>query len=159
MSSKPRNTLSRGFTLIELLVVISIISLLSSIVLASLNSARSKARDAKRIADMHQVELAMAQYYDTYGYYPQITSDPNCHVTECSLSFLNNTTPAFTPYMAKTPLDPQGSDYRYTVRSAPDGYGILVYVENPTAAIAVPCISGVNVTGNGWWGVIPACPF
>ncbi len=34
----------KGFTLIELLVVISIISLLSSVVLASLNSARAKAR-------------------------------------------------------------------------------------------------------------------
>lgn len=35
---------SKGFTLIELLVVISIISLLSSIVMASLNSSREKAR-------------------------------------------------------------------------------------------------------------------
>jgi prepilin-type N-terminal cleavage/methylation domain-containing protein len=36
----------RGFTLIELLVVISIISLLSSVVMSSLNSARDKARIA-----------------------------------------------------------------------------------------------------------------
>lgn len=35
----------RGFTLIELLVVISIISLLSSVIMASVTSARMKARD------------------------------------------------------------------------------------------------------------------
>lgn len=43
-----------GFTLIELLVVISIISLLSSIVFASLNSARNKARYARAAAELNQ---------------------------------------------------------------------------------------------------------
>lgn len=46
---------ARGFTLIELLVVIAIIGLLSSIVLASLNGARAKSRDARRMSDVKQM--------------------------------------------------------------------------------------------------------
>ena len=54
-----------GFTLIELMVVISIIGLLSSIILASLNAARAKARDIRRMQDLNQIRTAMFLYYDT----------------------------------------------------------------------------------------------
>ncbi len=50
----------KGFTLIELLVVIAIIGLLSSVVLASLNSARAKARDARRVSDLKQIANMIA---------------------------------------------------------------------------------------------------
>src|SRR3989344_3980275 len=60
-----------GFTLIELLVVIAIIGILSSVVLASLNIARKKGRDAARLAAVKQLQLALELYYDanpTTGY-------------------------------------------------------------------------------------------
>lgn len=60
----------KGFTLIELLVVIAIIGILSSVVLASLNVSRTRSRDAKRIADLRQIQLALEQYYDVNGVYP-----------------------------------------------------------------------------------------
>lgn len=56
--------ISRGFTLIELLVVISIIALLSSVTLTGLNSAKAKARDARRLSDLAQLRTAMILYYD-----------------------------------------------------------------------------------------------
>lgn len=60
----------RGFTLIELLVVIAIIGILSSVVLASLNTARLKARDTRRVSDIKSIQLAMEFYYDSLGQYP-----------------------------------------------------------------------------------------
>ena len=62
--------IKNGFTLIELLVVIAIIGVLASTVLASLNSAREKARNARRKTDMRQLELAIQLYYDTNGTFP-----------------------------------------------------------------------------------------
>ena len=60
-----------GFTLIELLVVIAIIGILASVVLASLNSARKKSRDARRLADVKQLQVALELYFDgNSGNYP-----------------------------------------------------------------------------------------
>ncbi len=63
----------QGFTLIELLVVISIISLLSSIVLASLSDARIKARDTARIMEMKELQTALNIYFSNHGDYPAPT--------------------------------------------------------------------------------------
>lgn len=54
----------RGFTLIELLVVIAIIGILSSVVLASLNTARSKGTDAKIQSEIRSIAVNAEIYYD-----------------------------------------------------------------------------------------------
>jgi len=56
---------NRGFTLIELLVVVAIISLLSSVVLASLNSARAKGRDAAIKTSVLQLRTLIQSDYDS----------------------------------------------------------------------------------------------
>jgi prepilin-type N-terminal cleavage/methylation domain-containing protein len=55
--SKRINVRNEGFTLIELLVVIAIIALLASIVLVSLNSARTRSKDARILADVQQIRV------------------------------------------------------------------------------------------------------
>lgn len=51
-----------GFTLIELLVVIAIIGILASTVLASLSTSRAAARDANRLAEAKQLQIALELY-------------------------------------------------------------------------------------------------
>jgi prepilin-type N-terminal cleavage/methylation domain-containing protein len=69
-----RNKNKSGFTLIELLVVIAIIGLLASVVLLALNSARAKARDAKRLADIRQFASAMELYFNDVNGYPTMAA-------------------------------------------------------------------------------------
>ena len=57
----------KGFTLIELLVVIAIIGLLATLSVVALNSARMKARDVRRKADLKQIYNALQMYYDENG--------------------------------------------------------------------------------------------
>lgn len=67
---------NNGFTLIELLAVMSIIAVLSSIILVSVNSVRKRGRDARRISDLTQIKLALHAYFDKNGNF--IETDSNC---------------------------------------------------------------------------------
>jgi len=109
---------SRGFTLIELLVVIAIIGILSSVVLASLNSARQKSRDARRIGDIKQLQLALEMYYDSNNGYPTST--------------LSALVPDFIPI---APVDPQtGSGYTYEA-SGSSNYVLRATLEGNHSAL------------------------
>ena len=80
----------KGFTLIELLVVIAIIGILSSVVLASLSTARAKSRDGKRVSDLGQVQLALELYFDAYQSYPTTTPIASTNQIEGAVQVLAN---------------------------------------------------------------------
>lgn len=108
----------RGFTLIELLVVIAIIGILASIILASLNTARKKGRDARRIADMKQVQLALEMYYDSLTvvtYVPQGTPAIVAPGTPGASAMATALAPVVTAnFIASIPTDPVGgTTYNY----------------------------------------------
>ncbi len=122
----------RGFTLIELLVVIAIIGLLSSVVLASLNTARTKSRDARRLADLKQIQVALELYYSSQ-------STPGYPAALSSLA------PTYIPAL---PTDPSsGSNYAYTVNSGNSYYCIGATLESTVPSPADACDGSNNGIG------------
>lgn len=140
-----------GFTLIELLVVIAIIGILATVIIVSLNSAKTKARDSKRIADLKQIQLALEMYYNDYGHYPirhAYTTSADCGSNWCVLAT------DLANYVSSLPIDPRGlqDTYRYYYdggESDDYGYGLMARFEYSGNYNLVNDGGYYNNTGNG----------
>lgn len=138
--SKVSRSGRKGFTLIELLVVIAIIGILSSVVLASLNSARTKARDTRRIADLKQLQIAMELYFDANGSYPAALASLVGSSGGASLSTL--------------PKDPStAADYKFSwdPLTAPTKYHLGAQMEQTTAQTTLDA-SDTDANSSTWGG-------
>ena len=64
-------TKQKGFTLVELLVVIAVIALIGVFAAVAVNSARSKQRDATRLANVRQLQSALEDHFNETNQYPE----------------------------------------------------------------------------------------
>lgn len=128
-----------GFTLIELLVVIAIIAGIIGFVFPNFLSARERARDAKKKAELRELKTALRLYYNDYRTYPGPTTSGitinGCGTgtppsTSCTTSFDANG----TTYMRAIPdfngASGVGYGFNYCSTGSGDDFRIKVVLEN-----------------------------
>jgi prepilin-type N-terminal cleavage/methylation domain-containing protein len=116
-----------GFTLIELLVTISIIGLLSTTVLVSVASARTKARDAKRKANASQILLSIELYFSAHDIYPNGGTVGNKDKETDIQGLANFLTPAYLGFVPNDPsFDSTGDNYEYVWNNSGKDFGLFI---------------------------------
>lgn len=162
----------KGFTLIELLMVISIIGVLSTIAMTSLNGVRAKARDAKRYSDMKAIQKAIELYAADHGgvYFSTggflaclgVPSTEQCWGGTYGNDALNT---ALSPYFSEIPKDPLYGKRiygTYTYRS-PGSYWLPSPINTKTGSYSISFQSdtfpATSIGCSGWtWGAFDNSP-
>jgi prepilin-type N-terminal cleavage/methylation domain-containing protein len=121
------NIKNRGFTLIEMLVVIAIIMILAGIVVTNFTSAKAKSRDAKRISDIAQIQLALEQYFDRCNEYPSATGNQIYVSSTCKSGGIDV---KFSPdFISALPTPPSNNTnkYEYYVNHSTEATDYVLY--------------------------------
>ena len=109
-----KNLYKKAFTLVELMIVIAIIAVLTAIVTSNFAQSKAKSRDAKRISDLSQIQLALEMAFDRCNDYPSSRRDPLASTT---IIDNNCKDPSGNPYtlgyfISNVPTD-NGMSYTY----------------------------------------------
>ena len=150
----------RAFTLVELLVVIAIIGLLSTIAVVATSSARIKARDTRRLADLKQVQSALELFYNDNGYYPRYDGGGSVACNggwavnaNIYIPCWNDLANKLSPYI-RLPDDPKNPasqfDYQYETLKSGQGYIFMMYPENSSLGVGDGCYSGWYCRAVNW---------
>lgn len=140
-----RLQLQNGFTLIELLVVIAIIGILSSVVLASLNSARNKGADAAIKASLANARAQAELFYDNGQNYDTVcgtatTGGIYTMISSAEKSYGNSTPTVYADATASTWNTAQCHD-------STTGWAAWVPLKSSTnASIVAWCVDNTGVS-------------
>lgn len=149
----------KGFTLIEILIVVAIIALIGTLSAVAVNSARSKQRDATRLANIRQLQTAMEDYYNENNAYPigELMPIGDATVSAClgvsgfhaDCSTESATLLRFAPTTFEDGLkdivtcgDPKRNAFCYTQRTEGSSYVIHFELENGLPSVGLQ--KGVN---------------
>nr|MCU0680529.1 prepilin-type N-terminal cleavage/methylation domain-containing protein [Planctomycetota bacterium] len=125
-----------AFTLIELLVVIAIIAIIATLSVLALQSAREKARDAKRIADIKQLKTALELYYNDANGYPPASA----FVAGETLSYTDPQSGQVKTYINNIPSAPIPADGDCTLQNNSYAYDS----SNPSTYTLNYCLGNNN---------------
>ncbi len=137
-----------GFTLIELLVVVSLIGVLATLVLANLNAARQRGRDAQRKSDLRNIQTALRLYYNDYDKYPanMASNIAGCGVSGTNICIWGDPfESSIQTYMSTLPNDPLPNAWYSYQQIDADDYTLTACLENPSDEKGQPsatCASG-----------------
>jgi prepilin-type N-terminal cleavage/methylation domain-containing protein len=133
--------IKKAFTLIELLVVIAIIGLLATLSVLALNNARAKSRDAKRVADIKQIQTALELHLNDAQTYPAELNPGQ------SISSYVTSSDSTTTYMLVVPAPPtppvDHTEYTYNLDNAAS-YTIRYCLEGNIGQTPAGCHTATN---------------
>lgn len=154
MNLAPSVIAKRGFTLIELLVVIAIIGILSSVVLASLNTARDKGTDAKIQSEIRSIQVNAEIFYDNNG---NSYNNTGTAISSCNSGMFNN---ASNPNIqqiitdlgsAHGSADPQcyitANGAAYAIRHQLKANSALYFCADSTGKVGTSTVTAIGTTG------------